>query len=72
MQRHAAFLQEQLGAGTLVVAGPVLDPTGVFGMGVFEAESLDAARALLANDPAGELGTYTILPMASAVGRPRQ
>jgi uncharacterized protein len=69
MQRHSVFLHEQLAKGSLVVAGPVLDPGGVFGLGVLESESIDDVRALLATDPAGALGRYEIFPMASAVAR---
>jgi uncharacterized protein YciI len=71
MQRHGAFLGEQLASGALVVAGPVLDPAGVFGLAVLEAESSEAAHALLASDPANAIGRYEIHPMASALVRPR-
>lgn len=70
MQQHGVFLAEQLAKGRLVVAGPVLDPAGVFGMAVIEADSLDDVRALLAADPANAVGSYEVLPMASAVARP--
>jgi uncharacterized protein YciI len=70
MQRHAAFLAEELARGTLVIAGPVLDANGVYGLGVFEAPSLDDARALIARDPAQSIGRYEISAMANAVARP--
>ena len=63
MRAHGEFLQGQLSAGTLVVAGPVLDPAGIFGMAVFEAESLDEIRRLLERDPAKAIGRYEITPM---------
>lgn len=44
MGAHAAFLQSQLAAGTLVAAGPVMDPAGPFGKALFEAESMDAVH----------------------------
>jgi uncharacterized protein YciI len=69
MQQHSVFIQEQLAKGTLVVSGPVLDPGGVFGMAVLEADSLEAVRALLATDAANRIGRYEITPMASAVAR---
>lgn len=70
MRAHVGFLHAQVAAGTLVVAGPVLDPAGVFGMAVFEAESMDALRALLERDPARAIGHYELFPMGSAVSRP--
>lgn len=71
MLRHAAFLGEQLGQGTLVVAGPVFDPRGAFGMVVFEAESLAAVQSLLADDPANAIGRYEAAPMGPALARAR-
>ena len=71
MRAHAAFLEEQLAAGTLVVAGPVLSASGGYGLGVFEVESREALDAILAKDPAREVGTYEVSPMASAMVRPR-
>ncbi|WP_224242496.1 YciI family protein [Hyalangium gracile] len=70
MRAHGEFLQSQLAAGTLVVAGPVPDPAGVFGLGVFEAESLDALRRLLDGDPAQVIGRYELAPMGPTVVRP--
>lgn len=69
MQRHGAFLGEQLAAGALVVAGPVFDPAGVFGLAVLEADSHEAAQALLAADPANAVGHYEVVPMGPALAR---
>lgn len=63
MRSHSEFLQGQLAAGKLVVAGPVLDPAGVFGMAVFEAESMDEVHRLLERDPAKAIGRHEIAPM---------
>jgi uncharacterized protein YciI len=70
MRAHGEFLQSQLAAGTLVVAGPVMDPAGVFGMAVFEAESMDELRRLLDRDPAKAIGRYEIAPIGPSVVRP--
>ncbi|WNG20755.1 YciI family protein [Cystobacter fuscus] len=70
MRAHGEFLQAQLAAGTLVVAGPVLDPASVFGMAVFEAESMDEVRRLLERDPASAVGRYEVVPMGPAIVRP--
>ncbi len=69
MREHALFLKEQLEAGKLVVAGPVLDPGGTFGMGVFEAESAEELRALMERDPARAIGRHTISPMGPSTFR---
>lgn len=70
MFAHRQFLQGQLAAGTLVVAGPVLDPSGVFGMTVLEAESMDEVHRLLGGDPARAIGRYEVLPMGPTLVRP--
>lgn len=70
MRAHVEFLHGQVAAGTLVVAGPVMDPAGVFGMAVFQAESMDALNRLLERDPARAIGHYEIFPMGPAVARP--
>jgi uncharacterized protein YciI len=70
MRAHVEFLHGQVAAGTLVVAGPVLDPAGIYGMAVFEAESMDALRALLERDPARAIGRYEVVPMGPAIARP--
>ena len=70
MQGHAGFLGEQLAKGTLVVAGPVLDPAGVFGLAVFETASLEEVQALLESDPANAVGRYQVAPMGNAMARP--
>lgn len=69
MQAHGAFLGEQLAKGTLVVAGPVLDPSGVFGLGIFEANTLDEVRTWLERDPATAVGHYQVVPMGPTVAR---
>lgn len=70
MRAHVEFLHGLVAAGTLVVAGPVLDPAGVFGMAVFEAESMEAIHRLLERDPAKAIGRYELVPMGPAVVRP--
>lgn len=70
MGAHSEYLEGLLADGTLVVAGPVMDPAGVFGMAVFEAESLEAVHRLLERDPARAIGRYEVSPMGQAKVRP--
>ena len=69
MAAHGVFLKEQLAAGKLVVAGPVMDPAGGFGMGVFEAASLEEVQAITRSDPANAVGRYDIIPMGPSTFR---
>lgn len=46
---HRVFLREQYDANRLVESGPFVDDTGA--LMVYEAESEEAVRAIIANDP---------------------
>jgi uncharacterized protein len=59
MARHAGYWKELLGAGRVVVFGPVADPEGVWGLGVVRADSQEEAVALLERDPAVTDGVTT-------------
>ena len=58
---HLAYQAEQEKIGSLVMAGPMSDPSGELmegvGMIIYRAESLDAARELAQNDPMHSSGT---------------
>lgn len=54
MGNHFQYLQTLLSQQTLVLAGPCLD--GAFGVVIYKAESLDAARSIMENDPAVQSG----------------
>ncbi len=47
--------------------GPVLDPNGVFGMGVYKVQDEAEMHELVGHNPANGLLKYKILPMAHAV-----
>ena len=53
--------------GISIVFGPVMDPKGVYGMGVHRAEDEAEMRRLLDQDPANGLLQYEVLPMPRAV-----
>ena len=48
MQRHIAYIREQLDAGRLVLSGPFLDDSG--GMTVLRADSFEEALAIATTD----------------------
>lgn len=54
MSVHAGYLARLLEEGTLILAGPCLDYA--YGLVVIEAESEDAARAIMVADPAVSRG----------------
>lgn len=65
MGQHSAYLRGLLAQGKLILAGPVMDPTGAFGLGVVEVESHEEALQIAANDPSVRSGMnrYDVIPM---------
>lgn len=70
MQQHMAYWSELMKKGSAVVFGPVLDPAGVWGLGVVEVASEADVQALTANDPTVRSGLgfkLQAIPMMNAV-----
>jgi hypothetical protein len=67
MQRHVAYWSEKATQGIAIVFGPVMDPKGVYGIGVYQAGDEAEMQELLKHDPANGLLQYEVLPMARAV-----
>jgi uncharacterized protein len=68
MIRHAEYWRALPEAGKVVVYGPVLDGTGSWGLGVFEAGSEDGARAIANDDPgiSSQMAAAEVGPMLNA------
>jgi uncharacterized protein YciI len=67
MQEHVKYWSEKAERGIAVVFGPVMDPKGVYGMGVYDVADEAAMRQLLDADPAKGLLQYEVMPMPRAV-----
>ncbi len=67
MERHVEYWSEKATRGIAVVFGPVMDPKGVYGMGVYKVQDEAEMRKLLDADPANGLLQYEVAPMARAV-----
>jgi len=70
MQAHSAYLRGLAAKGIAVAFGPVLDPKGAWGVGIFQVESAEAIAEITNKDPAIQSGrgfTYEVLPMAALV-----
>jgi hypothetical protein len=52
MNRHFAYWQSLFTQGRVVAYGPVLDPKGLYGIGLIEAENEAMALGVAAADPA--------------------
>jgi uncharacterized protein len=73
MQEHFAYWRGLLADSRVVVYGPVMDPSGTYGMGVLEVEDEHAAREIGNNDPAIKAGagfSFQVHPMPDAQVRP--
>ena len=67
MTSHVAYWSEKAKQGIAIVFGPVMDPAGVYGMGVYQVQDEAEMRGLLEHDPANGLLQYEVFPMARAV-----
>lgn len=67
MERHVAYWSEKAVNGIAIVFGPVMDPNGAYGIGVYQVQDEAKMRELLKHDPANGLLQYEVLPMARAV-----
>ena len=67
MERHVAYWSEKATQGIAIVFGPVMDPQGVYGIGIYQVQDEAEMRILLELDPAFGLLQYELLPMARAV-----
>ncbi len=67
MERHVAYWTEKATRGIAIVFGPVMDPEGVYGIGVYQVRDEAEMRDLIDHDPANGLLHYQVLPMARAV-----
>jgi len=70
MGRHADYLRDKLREGVMIIAGPVADPAGPWGLLILRAGSEAEARAITDGDPVARSGRgfrYEILPMISTI-----
>ncbi len=67
MMRHVAYWSEKAERGIAVAFGPVLDPKGVYGIGVYRVDDLAHMQRMIADDPAGSLFGYEVFEMPRVV-----
>jgi len=69
MARHAAYWHELMGAGRVVVYGPVADPEGVWGLGVVRASSQAEVVELAQKDPviASGIATFDVAEIMGGI-----
>jgi hypothetical protein len=67
MQLHVAYWGSLMNKGMVVVYGPVMDPAGVYGIGVVEAEDEAQLKEMIKNDPASQINNYDYYPMRAVL-----
>src|SRR5271168_4025855 len=63
MKEHSAYWRDLMDKGMVIVFGPVLDPSGTYGLGIIEVDDEEQVRSFIANDPAATINTYEYYPM---------
>jgi uncharacterized protein YciI len=65
LKEHGFFLDDLLTKGLVVAHGPVLDPTGGFGLSLYQIEDDQDVRAITKEDPIVKngIGHYEHFPM---------
>jgi hypothetical protein len=67
MERHVAYWSEQARVGVAIVFGPVADPCGVYGIGIYRVDDEAHMQRLIDADPANGLLAYQTFVMPRAV-----
>ncbi|MDR3775088.1 MAG: YciI family protein [Terracidiphilus sp.] len=71
MQLHSVYWEEHFAAGRILAYGPVLAPSGAFGLGILAVENEAEARRFGDNDPSviEGLNRFEIHPMRLVASR---
>jgi uncharacterized protein YciI len=67
MMKHVTYWKELMNQGKVVVFGPVLDPSEVYGLGIISVDNEQEVKDFIANDPAGQINKYEYFPMKAIV-----
>ena len=67
MMQHVAYWNDLMNRGYTLAYGPVLDPSGVYGLGIVAADNEERVKNFIANNPANGLNKYEYYPMMAVV-----
>ncbi len=67
MQQHVKYWTELMKQGKVVAFGPVLDPSGTYGLGIVCVKDESEVKTLTDNDPANGLNRYEFHKMLAVV-----
>ncbi len=63
MQQHVAYWRDLMDKGKVLAFGPVIDPKGVYGLGIVEVDDEEEVTVFTTNDPAAKINSYEVYPM---------
>jgi uncharacterized protein YciI len=67
MLQHVDYWKKYMQEGIMLVFGPVLDPNGVYGLGIIAVDDEGQVSDLIANDPASKINRYEYHPIMAVV-----
>ena len=67
MQQHVVYWRDLMNNDIAFVYGPVIDPKGVYGLGIIAADRAEQVEELIKNDPATGLNQYEYYQMMAVV-----
>ncbi len=67
MEKHVEYWSREAEKGIAIVFGPVMDPQGVYGIGVYDVDDEARMRELIDQDPAIKMLRYEIFSMPRVV-----
>lgn len=67
MMQHVGYWTELMNKGKVLAFGPVMDPKGIYGLGIVAVDDVKEVEDFIANDPAGKINKYEYFPMKAVV-----
>jgi len=67
MQQHINYWKAYMDRGIMLIFGPVMDPEGVYGLGIIAVDNEAQVKHLIDNDPASKINIYEYHPMMAIV-----
>ena len=67
MIQHVAYWDVLMEKGFVIAFGPVIDPSGTYGLGIVEVDNEEQVKEFIIHDPATQIGHYEIYPMYAKV-----
>jgi uncharacterized protein YciI len=67
MKLHVDYWMVKMKEGKVYVFGPVMDPEGIYGLGIIAVENEEELQEFMKNDPASVLNKYAYFPMRAVV-----